>query len=54
MPVPVPVPVVVVSTLGSASLKDVEGSERVQQGASGKYGMKAEDVLESLESIEGR
>jgi hypothetical protein len=32
----------------------VDGSERVQQGASSKYGMKVGNVLESRGSIEGR
>ena len=31
----------------------VEGNERVQQGASGKYGMEVGNVLESWESVEG-
>jgi len=31
----------------------VDGSERVQQGASGKYGMEVGNVLESRESVEG-
>ena len=31
----------------------MDGSERVQQGASGKYDMKVGNVLESRESIEG-
>jgi len=31
----------------------VDGNERVQQGASGKYGMDVGNVLESRESVEG-
>jgi len=47
--------VVVVSTLGGTGRWKVvvEGSERVQQGASGKYGMEVGNVLESRESVEG-
>jgi hypothetical protein len=32
----------------------VDGSDRVQQSASGKYGMKVGNVLESRGSIEGQ
>jgi hypothetical protein len=48
--------VVVVSTLGGTRRWKVavDGSERVQQGASGKYGMKVGNVLESRRSNEGR
>jgi hypothetical protein len=48
--------VVVASILGGTRRwkVSVDGSERVQRGASGKYGMKVENVLESRESIEGR
>jgi len=47
--------VVVVSTLGGTRRWKVvtNGSGRVQQGASGKYGMEVENVLESRESVEG-
>jgi hypothetical protein len=46
--------VVVVSTLGGTGRWKVavDGSDRVQQGASGKYGMKVGNVLESRGSIE--
>ena len=47
--------VVVVSTLGGTGRWKVvvEGNERVQQGASDKYGMEVGSVLESRESVEG-
>ncbi|KAJ8581876.1 hypothetical protein M405DRAFT_831642 [Rhizopogon salebrosus TDB-379] len=47
--------VVVVSTLGDTRRWKVavDGSERVQRGAGGKYGMKVANVLECRESIEG-
>jgi hypothetical protein len=48
--------VVVVSTWGNTKRWKVavDGSERVQQGASSKYGIKVGNVLESRGSIEGR
>ena len=49
--------VVVVNTLGSTGRWKVtvvvEGNEKVQQGATGKYGMEVGNVLESRESVEG-
>ena len=46
----------VVSTLGGMRRWKVavDSSETVQQGASGKYGMKVGNVLESRGSIEGQ
>jgi hypothetical protein len=48
--------VVVVSTLSDTSrwTVAVDGSERVQRGAGGKYVMKVGNVLECRESIEVR
>jgi len=47
--------VVVVGTLGGTGRWKVvvEGNERIQQGASGRYGMEVGNVLESRESVEG-
>jgi hypothetical protein len=47
---------VVVSTSSDTSRWKVvvDGSERVQWGAGGKYGMKVGNVLECWESIEGQ
>jgi hypothetical protein len=47
--------VVVVSTLSGAGRWKVmvDGNERVQQGASGKYGMEVGNVLESRRVLKG-
>jgi len=47
--------VVVVSTLGGTGRWKVmmDGNERVQQDASGNYGLEVANVLESRESVEG-